>query len=71
MDPRKIVAVALLVAGVLVLVYRGFTYPEKHTADLGPLHVSVKEEKSVGLPVWLGVGLVVLGGGLLLVPRRR
>ena len=71
MDPRKIVAVVLLLAGVLVLVYRGFSYPEKHTAELGPLHVSVKEEKRVGLPVWLGVGLVVLGGGLLLLPRRR
>jgi len=71
MEPRKILAVVLLVAGVLVLVYRGFTYPEKHEADLGPLHVAVKEEKRVGLPIWLGVGLVVLGGGLLLVPMRR
>jgi hypothetical protein len=71
MEPRKILGVVLLVAGVLVLVYRGFTYPEKHEAELGPLHVAVKEEKRVALPVWLGVGLVVLGGGLLLVPLRR
>ena len=70
MGPRKILAIVLLVAGVLVLVFRGIPYSEKHTADLGPLDVSVKEEKRVALPVWLGVGLVVLGGGLLLVPRR-
>lgn len=71
MEPRKILAVVLLVAGVLVLVFRGIPYAEKHTADLGPLDVSVKEEKRVALPVWLGVGLVVLGGGLLVLPRRR
>ncbi len=70
MDLRKILAIVLLVAGVLVLVFRGIPYSEKHRADLGPLDVSVKEEKRLVLPVWLGVGLVVLGGGLLLVPRR-
>ena len=71
MAPKKIVAVVLLTAGVLILVFRGFSYPEKHEAELGPLRVAVKEEKRVTLPVWLGVGLVVLGGGLLLFPGRR
>ena len=72
MQVRKILAVVLLVAGVLVLVFRGFSYTsEKHEADLGPLQVEMKEKKSVPLPVWLGVGLVVVGGGLLLFPGRR
>jgi hypothetical protein len=72
MQARKILAVVLLVAGVLVLVFRGFSYTaEKHEADLGPLQVEMKEKKSVPLPVWLGVGLVVVGGGLLLFPGRR
>lgn len=71
MSPRKIAAVVLLAAGVLVLVFRGFSYPERHEASLGPLEVSVEEEKRVSLPVWLGVGLVVVGGGLLLFPGRR
>ena len=68
---KKVLAVILLAAGVLVLAVRGFSYPEKHEAKLGPLHVAVEEEKRVSLPVWLGVGLVVLGGALLLVPSRR
>ena len=71
MHARKILAVVVLAAGVRVLVFRGFSYPEKHEAELGPLHVEVKEEKRVPLPVWLGIGLVVVGGGLLLVPARR
>jgi uncharacterized membrane protein YdcZ (DUF606 family) len=71
MDARKILAVVLLVAGVLVLAFRGFSYPEKHEARLGPIEVAVEEEKRVNLPLWLGVGLVVLGGAILLVPSRR
>jgi hypothetical protein len=71
MDVRKVVAVVLLAAGVLVLVYRGFTYPERHEARVGPIELSVKEEKRVALPTWLGVVLVIAGGGLLLAPSRR
>jgi hypothetical protein len=71
MQARKILALVLLAAGVIVLAVRGFTYPEKHEAKLGPLEVAVKEEKRVELPVWLGVGLAVLGGALLLFPARR
>lgn len=71
MQTRKVLAVVLLVAGVLVLAYRGFSYPEKHEAKLGPLEVAVKEQKRVELPIWLGVGLAVLGGALLLFPGRR
>lgn len=71
MQTRRVLAVVLLVAGVLVLAVRGFSYPEKHEAKLGPLEVAVKEQKRVELPIWLGVGLAVLGGALLLFPGRR
>jgi hypothetical protein len=69
---RKILAVALLAAGVLALVYRGFTYTrETHEAELGPLKFQVKERERVDLPVWAGVALVVAGGGLLLIPSKK
>ncbi len=62
----KIAAIVLIVLGVLALAYGGFSYTDDKTAvKLGPLELSVKETKTVNVPVWLGVGAVVTGGLLL------
>jgi hypothetical protein len=44
---------------------------ETHEAKLGPLELSVKEKERVNVPVWAGVGAVVLGGALLLLPSKK
>jgi hypothetical protein len=70
---KKAVAVALIVAGVLALVYRGFSFTqERHEAKLGPLAVRVDEKKRVDIPVWAGV-IAVAGGVVLLLagPDRK
>jgi hypothetical protein len=68
----KIVGVVLLVAGILALAYRGFSYTkETHGASLGPLKVEVQEKERVNVPVWAGVALAVAGGGLLLAGARK
>ena len=42
----KIVAIVLVVAGILALVYGGFTYKkETHDARIGPLEIEVTEKK--------------------------
>ena len=62
MNSIKMIAVALIVAGVLALVYGGFSYTKDTTAvKLGSLELSVKENKSVNIPVWAGVAAVVAG----------
>jgi len=72
MDSQKIVAIVLIVAGALALAYGGFTYTkETHHADVGPLHMAVDEKQQVNIPVWAGVGAIVLGGVLLGVGRKR
>ena len=64
----RMIAMVLLVAGVLALVYGGFSYTKQtHDAKLGPLEISVSEKKRVNVPMWAGVALVVVGGALLLV----
>jgi len=68
MDGVKIVAMVLIVAGVLALVYGSFSYTKKtHEAKIGTLELSVKEKETVNIPVWAGVGAIVVGGILLVV----
>ncbi len=72
MNVVKIVAIVLLAAGTLGLVYGGFSYTkETHEARLGPLEFSVQEKERVNVPVWAGVGAIVIGGALLLLGGRR
>ena len=72
MNPIKVVAVLLLVAGVLFLVYGGFSYTKENTAvKVGPVELSVKEKETVNFPVWAGVGAIVVGGLLLVFGGKR
>jgi hypothetical protein len=72
MDAIKMAAVALIAAGILGLVYGSFTYTkETHEAKLGPIEMSVKEKETVNIPVWGGVGAIVLGGGLLFFGSKK
>ncbi|HLX09944.1 MAG TPA: hypothetical protein VKY89_18955 [Thermoanaerobaculia bacterium] len=68
MSAAKVVAIVLIVAGILGLLYGSFTYTKKtHDAKVGPLEFAVKEKQTVNIPVWAGVGAIVIGGLLLLV----
>lgn len=70
MNSMKMMAIALLVVGALALAYGGFSYTkETHDADVGPIHMSIDETERVNIPMWAGIGLVVLGGVLLVVKR--
>ena len=72
MNLVKLVAVVLLVAGTLGLVYGGFSYTkETHEAKLGPIEFSVQEKQRVNIPVWAGVGAIAIGGFLLLLGGRK
>ena len=67
----KVLGVVLLAAGILGLVYGGFSYTrETHEANLGPLSLEVKEKERVNVPLWAGVALSVAGGALLLFGGR-
>ena len=72
MNGLKGIAIALLVAGALALAYGGFTYTkETHEARIGPLTLSVTDKESVNVPIWAGVGAIVIGGLLLVFGSRK
>ncbi len=62
----------LVVLGILGLVYGSFSYTkETHDAKLGPIEFSIKNKETVNVPVWAGVGAIVIGAGLLLAAGRK
>ncbi len=72
MSPIKFVAIALVVAGILGLAYGGFSYTKDTTVvKLGPLEISAKEKQTVNVPMWAGIGAIVVGGLLLVLGGKK
>jgi hypothetical protein len=73
MTPARIVGIVLILVGIVAVATGGsFSFTkERHTAELGPLKVSVDEKETVAVPVWAGIIAIVAGAGLMLVPAKR
>ncbi|MGH9929715.1 MAG: hypothetical protein ACREA9_10895 [Pyrinomonadaceae bacterium] len=72
MSAIKILAIILIAAGTLGLVYGSFSFTkETHQAKLGSVELSINEKQTVNVPVWAGVGAIVIGGALLLFVSKK
>jgi hypothetical protein len=72
MNLTRLAGVVLIVAGVLGLVYGGFSFTkETHDIKLGPIELSVKEKESVNVPIWAGVAAIAAGALLLIVGGKK
>jgi hypothetical protein len=72
MNTIRIAALVLIVSGILGLVYGSFSYTkETEEVKLGPVELSIKEKKTVNIPMWAGVGAIVVGGVLLVYGNRK
>ena len=66
MSATRIAAIALIVAGILGLIYGGFSFTsDTHEASIGPVEISVEEKQNVNIPIWAGVGAIVVGAGIV------
>jgi TRAP-type C4-dicarboxylate transport system permease small subunit len=66
MNAVKMLAIVLIIAGGLALLYGGFTYTkDTHQAKIGPIELSVKDTETVNIPVWAGIASMVAGAFLL------
>jgi multidrug transporter EmrE-like cation transporter len=72
MNSSQLVGIVLLVAGAVGLAYGSFSYTQDtHQAKIGPLELTVKDKKTVNVPVWAGAGAVAAGLALLLLGGRK
>ena len=72
MSPVRIIGIILIAAGVIGLVYGGFSFTkETHKAEIGPLKLSVQEKENVNIPQWAGIGAIVGGIVLLVVGKKK
>lgn len=72
MGTVRAVALAVIVAGVLALVYGGFSYTTENTAaKLGPLELKVEQKNRVNVPVWAGIAAIAAGGLVLVGVGRK
>ena len=72
MSAIKILAIVLIVAGLLGVLYGKFSYTrETHETKVGPLEFSVKEKQTVNVPAWAGVAAIAAGAVLLFVRTKN
>ena len=72
MNTSKVVAIILIIAGLVGLVYQQFSFTKETTsAKIGPLELSVKEKQTVNVPLWVSLGAIGIGVVLLVGGSRR
>lgn len=72
MSTTTIIGILLIMAGVLGLIYGGFSYTkETHTAQLGPLQLKVEEKETVLVPVIASAGALALGLLLIVAGKNK
>jgi Na+/H+ antiporter NhaC len=72
MNAIKLAGILCIAAGVAGLLYGSFSYTKAtEVIKLGPVELSVKEKETVNVPLWVGVGAIVVGGALLLAGSKK
>ena len=72
MKTTQIIGVLLIVAGVMGLVFGGFSYNKDTTAlKIGPMELKVQEKESVAIPIVVSGAAIALGAFLMFAGRVK
>lgn len=72
MKTTPLMGIVLIIIGVLVLAYQGFTYTTREKAvDLGPIQITAEKTHAVPLPRIVGAAALVGGIVLLVLGSRK
>ncbi|WP_316796264.1 hypothetical protein [Pedobacter agri] len=68
---NKTLGLILIIVGIAMLVWTGFTYTKKEKiVDAGPIQISADKEKSVNWPPYAG-GIILVAGVFIFVASKR
>ena len=72
MKPISMAGVVLIVLGLAALAYQGISYTSRETVvDIGPIHATADQKKTIPLPPVLGIVAVAAGVALLVTGARK
>ncbi len=72
MNTTRLLAVLMVVGGVVALGINSFSFTkETHTANLGPMVLSVDETETVTIPAWASLMVIAAGAGLMALSFKR
>jgi hypothetical protein len=72
MKPISMGGILLVVLGALALAYQGITYTHREKIiDVGPIHASADEQKTIPLPPIIGAIALVAGIALLVTGAKQ
>ena len=67
----KGLAIVLIVIGIVMMVFRSINFTtEKKVADVGPIEINKKEDKTVNWPLYAGA-IITVAGVVVLVSANK
>jgi protein-S-isoprenylcysteine O-methyltransferase Ste14 len=68
----KSFGILLIVIGLIMLVWSGFTYTKKEkVVDAGPIQISADKQKTVNWPPYVGGVAVIAGVAVFALSKKR
>lgn len=68
----RTLGIILIVAGILMMIFRGFSFTrEKEIVDIGPVEINKKEKESVGWPLYAGAVATIAGVVILIASKKK
>lgn len=68
---NRIIGIIILVIGIAMLIWTGFTYTKKEKiVDAGPIQISADKQHTVNWPPYVG-GILVIGGIIIIATAKK
>jgi hypothetical protein len=68
----KTAGIIILIVGLLMTLYTGFTYVTKEkVVDLGKLEITKDNQHTVNWQPYVGIGMMIIGGVVLILDRKK